>query len=196
MGEIKDKQNKKEQLLEYFFKTIEINPQNETAYILILDRYEQMGYIRKEFYDLCTQFSKKNRYPADASFEMAYSLDPQRFYPALKYNKKFLNSTFFVDIYNNIGNIYFQLKYLEEAENYFLKTLQQDPNDLQFNKNLNIVAEYSKLVNEGFYPFEYNSDQKDDNNDEDGVQNQEEEQEQQEEEEKDQEINQENNKKT
>ncbi|KAL4461965.1 hypothetical protein ABPG74_000810 [Tetrahymena malaccensis] len=158
MGEIKEKQNKKEESLKYFFKTVEINPQNETAYLLILDKYEQMGNKKKEFHEVCTQFLKNNPNSADANFEMAYSLSTQKdYYPALKYYKKSLNSTCYVDSYNNIGNVYFQLQDLEEAEQYFLKALKQDPQDQQFNENLNIVAEYSKLVNEGFDPFEYDS---------------------------------------
>ncbi|KAL4477138.1 hypothetical protein ABPG72_008872 [Tetrahymena utriculariae] len=173
MGEIMQKNDKKDKSFEYFFKTIEINPQNETAYLLILDKYEQMGDKQKEFHELCTQFYKNNPSSADATFEMAYSLSTQKdYYPALKYYKKSLNSTCYVDSYNNIGNLYFQLKDLEEAEHYFLKALKQDPNDLQFNENLNIVVEYSQLVNEGFDPFEYNSDLDDDYEDDNEQENQ------------------------
>lgn len=115
--------------------------------MLVLDIYEQMGGKKKEFHDLCEKFIKYNPNSADANFEMGYSFSTRKnLFESVRYYRKSLEQQVLIDSYNNLGNVFFQLKDLEEAEIYFTKAHDYDPVDESFNDNLNTVVQHSLFI--------------------------------------------------
>lgn len=73
LGEVLGRKENLTEAIDYFKKAIEINPQNETAYMLILDQYELMEDKTAEFHEICQLFLKNNPNSAEANFQMAFS---------------------------------------------------------------------------------------------------------------------------